>query len=258
VIGTIAVVLVVIGAYTIATPQPTAPVKKSVVISRNEVTLFPAGGRLGNLSFALWTLAVQNNSNETQSLVASLFSNGPAIDFHDITLIPSQTYSQTTCSGFVLKPSSNFIVSVFAVSTSGATNFTAPVVKQTATQLSYNGQVSVNNSLRNASAITPGPGASPSGQWNMTLKNEGAKPIAFFAAYLYGSNVSRPISGRGSCPYSGTTVSPQSPLLQGQSTTISSSIFRPEITAGETYQVYCIIGYSDNTEVAFTSSVQVQ
>jgi hypothetical protein len=267
----IAVVLVVTAAYLTAVPQPTPPVKKSVVISSNEVTLFPAGARFGNrfgnLSFVLWTLAVQNNSNETQSLIASPLLDGyPSGEFQNITVIPSQTYSQTICtySGFGRKPNSNFTVSVFAVSKAGATNFTSLATKQKATQLSYNGQVSVNSSLRNISAITPGPGGSPSGQWNMTLKNEGAKPIAFFAAYLYGSNASSPITWVYSCFYYGATippravVSPESPLLQGQSTTISSPIFQQGVTAGETYQVYYIIGYSDNTEVVFTSSVQAR
>lgn len=267
VLGVVAISLIIIAAFLTLEIPDSSPVRttslasRPVTISTNEVTFFPAGAPFGNFSFALWTLSVHNTSNRTQSLVASLFSYGYTADFQDITLNSSSSSSQTNCGGAFRTSNRNFTMSVFVTSAAGAANFTVPVTKQTATQLPNNNQVSVTNTLRNTSAASPFPRGS--GQWNMTVKNLGTNPIIFFYALLFGSNASRPIDAASSCPYpygnlEGRQVSPQSPLLSGESTTNSSPFFSPGVTAGTTYQVYCVFGYTDDTEVVFSTSVRAQ
>ena len=265
--GAAALVLIIIAAFLTLEFPNTSPVRSTssegrpVTVSTNEVTFFPQGAPFANLSFALWTLTVHNTSNRTQTLAASLFSGGYSQDFQDITLNSSNGFSQTDCMGPFPTRNRDFTMSVFVTSAAGATNFTVPVTTQTATQLPYSGQVSVTNTLRNTSATSPFPRGT--GQWNMTVKNLGTNPIIFFYALLYGSNASRPIDAASSCPYpygnlEGRQVSPQSPLLTGESTTNSSPFFSPGVIAGTTYQVYCVFGFAENTEVIVTTSVRAQ
>ena len=266
VIGAAALVLIIIAAFLTLEFPNTSPMRSTssegrpVTISTNEVTFFPSGAPFGNFSFATWTFTAHNTSNRTQTLVASLFSGGYSQDFQDVTLNSFNGYSQTDCMGPFPTRNRNFTMSVFVTSAAGATNFTVPVTTQTATQLPYGGQVSVTNTLRNTSAMSPLPRGS--GQWNMTVKNLGTNPIIFFYALLFGSNASRPIAGASSCPYpygnvAGRQVSPQSPLLSGESTTNSSPIFSG-VTIGKTYQVSCVFGFAENTEVVVTTSVRAQ
>jgi len=105
----------------------------------------------------------------------------------------------------------------------------------------------------------------------MTLENKGSNPITFFYAALYDSDTATatlpsypPIFSFSSCPYpeyytgQSRAISPQSPLAPGQSITVSSPTFTPGVTPGKTYSIDYVVGYSDGTEVVFTTSAQAK
>src|SRR5713226_677825 len=124
VLGVAAIGLIIIAAFLTLEVPNTSPTSKTlptsntssankpIAISTNVVTFFPSEGPLGSFSFALWTLTVHNTSNRTQSLVASLLSNGYPADFQDITLNSSGWSSQNSCEGPFLTQNRNLTMSV--------------------------------------------------------------------------------------------------------------------------------------------------
>ncbi|MDV3294035.1 MAG: hypothetical protein LYZ70_07165 [Nitrososphaerales archaeon] len=261
-LGALAAGLAIAAAFLFLTYSITPPSSQPIVVPANEILQFPGGAHLGpSFSFAMWSLTVQNNSNETQRLVASLFGNGLPGDFQSITLNSSQRVSRTSCEG-AARNGSNYTVSIIASSRTGSVNFSVPVTMMTATRVPFNGQVTVTNNLLNTSASIAG--RTGAAEWNMTIENNGTRPITFFYATLYDPNASKQIFSLSSCPYpeynggQSRTVSPQSPLVQGQSLSVSSPLFIPGVTAGKTYSIEYVVGYSDGTEVVFTTSVQAK
>ena len=252
-----------------STSSPQTPTShEPVTLSTNEITLFPTGPHLGSsFFFTTWTLAVVNNSNETQRMVASLFESDLPGDFQSIALNSSQSASQTNCEGFA-RNGTSYSVSVIVTSAEGSVNFTVPVTMKVASPSPFTGQVKVANTLLNTSVTFPSHVLAAT-EWNMTVENSGQMPIVFFHAALYDPNATATpanstIFNLSSCPYpqynfgQSQTVSLQSPLAPGQSISVSSPTFTPGVTPGKTYNVDYAIGFSDGTCVIFTTSVRAE
>lgn len=228
----------------------------------NRITLFGGFGGGGYAEApAIWSLSLRNNSNETIRLVAGLSINGGGGQYVSAALAPGETFTNASC--LTALTSSTYSSSIVWFMDSGLVNLTPAVEVAKATEVTYSNQLSLVSANLVASQYTANSNLTFS-SLSVALKNTGAKPIALIQVDLT-VNESQSIVAFPCTNYdifgfagSGPVPTPESPLTPGQTATVETPLFRPPVTAGQTYQLAVVAGYLDGTEVTFSTTIQAK
>jgi len=210
------------------------------------------------MGYAIWEMSLRNNLDTSLRLVTGLYENNVSTYvFNSTTLAPKQSVNFTACTT-LRDTNDQFVAKVIGFNGSGAITPVYPVAKVNATNVPYSGQFSVSNKL---TAIAN----SPKGLfgWSTTVTNSGKKAIDFFMYRTLTNSSSSFVAVAGfDCTHladSGDAAHPSanalSPLASGQQTVLQGKYFLPGFSAGETYKVTVVAGYSDGTEVSYSSDV---
>jgi DNA-binding transcriptional ArsR family regulator len=220
----------------------------------NRITLFGGVGGSGYAGGpAIWSLSLRDNSNETIRLVAGLSSNSSGGgDYISATLSPGETYNNGSC---LTASSSTYSSSIVWFTGSGLVNLTPAVEVVRATEVTYSNQLSLVSANLVASQYAANSNLTFS-SLSVALKNTGTKPIALILVGLT-VNGSQTIVAFPCANY-GIVLTPENPLTSGQTATVETPLFRPSVTAGQTYQLTVVAGYLDGTEVNFSTTIQAK
>lgn len=215
-----------------------------------------------NVYLGVWEMNLHNNLDTPLHLVVSLYVNEvPESSFESATLGPHEGLSFSSCVGFHTINEPNVVARLIGFSNLNLTTPTFPVSFVNATQVPFSGQFSVSNNL---TAVANSPFGGHGYHWSTVIKNSGTKSIDWFVfRELRNSTFQYAIEGNFECStiansangvyFNGNFV----PLMLGQTLTMNENMPSSWLTPGSTYVATLIAGYSDGTEVTYSSEVRI-
>ncbi len=228
----------------------------------NKITLFDGFSGSGYTEApAIWSLSLKDNSNGTIRLVAGLNINGSGGQYLSAILSPGETSTNATCLNAL--GSSIYSTNIVWFTDAGLVNLTPAVQVVRATEVNYSHQFTLVSGSLVASQYSADSSVAFS-DLMVALKNTGTKPIALIQVDLNvnGSQsiVAFPCTDSSIFGFTapGPVPTPENPLMPGQTATIETPLFRPPVTAGQTYQFTVVAGFSDGTEVTFSAAIQAR
>jgi len=212
------------------------------------------------MGYAIWEMRLRNNLDTNLRLVTSLYEGSIfTYVFNSTNLAPKQSINITACA-FVGDANDQFVAKVIGFNGSGDITPEYPVTKVNATNVPYSGQFSVSNNLTALANSSRGANF----RWSTNVTNNGNKAIDFFMyRTLINSSSSfvavaefncTPLADSGDVIHGGANAL-ISPLAPGQRRVLRGDYFLPGFSAGQTYKVTVVAGYSDGTQVSYSVDV---